>query len=252
MYIGMVGLLFLSAWLGALPALVTGQTTRESFFIYYGEALAGGTFLGISLLHMIPDAIHRLLNMHFWEYPLTALLCLTGFFLMYLIEQIGQAYKRRSIHAHHANCSLMVYLLLAMLLFHSVVVGLSLGLERTQLAAIIIMLALFVHKASEAFALSVSMNRSHLSQQVRLFILSVFSLATPLGIGIGWLMTRRWPAGVSPVPEGLFDALAAGTFLFMSLHLAKTRVPFPLKQKWMALFFTVFGFAVMATVALYA
>jgi zinc transporter 1/2/3 len=247
----MIGVLFMVAWAGALPAIWHKQTQQESFIVYYGEAFAAGTFLGASLLHMLPDALTHLTKTHMWQYPLTVLFCLAGFLLMRLIERIGQAYKLRSFHASHTNCALVVYILLIMLVFHSMIVGLSLGLERERMAAIVIMLALIVHKASAAFALSVSINRAHFRKRWQLFLLLTFSLATPLGIVMGLLMTQAWHVGVTAIPEGLFDALAAGTFLFMSLHLTQTRRPFIGRQKVAAISFVLLGFVIMATLAFY-
>jgi solute carrier family 39 (zinc transporter), member 1/2/3 len=239
----------------ALGGIMLSQTQvihkPKNNFIYYGEGFSAGIFLGASLLHMLPDAIHHLqMQISTWEYPVASLLCAAGFLVLYLIEKIGHACLHKK-NDDQLTASAMTYLLLIILSIHSLLVGLSIGFEMHQAAAIIIVLAIFIHKASAGFALGVSMRRSQLTFMAIILMASIFALATPVGVLIGVGSVLWWHFHVSALAEGLFDALAAGTFLFMAMHFTQTSGPVSLKTRLISICMLIIGFIIMAILALF-
>lgn len=109
------------------------------------------------------------------------------------------------------------YVLLLVLSVHSVITGIALGTETRIVQASVILIAVLAHKGTAAFALGVSMLRTGMERRRFTRMIFLFSSTTPLGIilGIGVisLVTGRAAQGF----EALFDALAAGTFLYVAV-----------------------------------
>lgn len=246
-----IALIVIAAWAGALPTQLAAMNRPRNHLVYYGEAFASGTFLGASLLHMLPDAINNLSTITYWQYPVACMLTAIGFLIMMVIERVGIIYKDHSEHAEHVECSILSYILLIILSFHSLIVGLSLGLERGKLEAIVLMVALVLHKASAGFAFGMTLRYSTFRHLHRYLMIAVFSLATPVGVMIGLYVTLYTHVHISSLTEGLFDSIAAGTFLYMTMHLTQTRDPFPMPQRLASLGIVLIGFLLMAILALY-
>ncbi len=250
-YLFVIGLLLFAAWAGALPTQLAAMNRPRNHLVYYGEAFASGTFLGASLLHMLPDAIDNLSKISVWEYPVATTLTGVGFLVMLMIERIGIIYKDHSEHAKHVECSILSYILLIILSFHSIIVGLSLGLEQGKMEAIVLMVALMLHKASAGFAFGMTLRYSSFKHLHRYLMIAIFSLSTPLGIAIGLYITHYAHMSISSLTEGMFDSVAAGTFLYMTMHLMQTRDPYPMPQRLASLGIVIVGFVMMAVLALY-
>ncbi len=244
-------LLAIAAALGVILAQVGLKLEKQnSSFVYYGEGFSAGIFLGASLLHMLPDAIHNLwLQTSYWEYPIATLLCAGGFLLLYFTEQLTISFLGENPSEGKAVTT-MSYLLLVVLCIHSIVVGLSLGFEGVGFTALVIMLAIFVHKASAGFALGMSMIRSNIKGPTRGLMTIVFAISTPLGVLVGMYLMAFNNIKISGLLEGLFDALAAGTFLYMAMHFTQTRYSVTFKQKIISLMMVRLGFTLMAVLAM--
>lgn len=176
-----------------------------------GEALASGIFLGAAFFHMLPEAIRSFAEIYgnTIAYPVPEVICMLGFLLMLFLERLSLFYQ--SVRASHS----IPYILALILIIHALVEGTALGIGATS-EAIMIFIAILAHKGSESFALCVTMLRHHLPFKRILFIVIFFSLMTPIGIFLGTAMTIE---GKSEVTGALFNAFAAGTFLYIStLH----------------------------------
>lgn len=250
-YILYIVLLAFAAALGVCLAQIGLLGRSKSNFVCYGEGFSAGIFFGASLLHMLPDAIHNLwLQTSYWEYPIATLLCAAGFLLLYFIEQFTKHFLRGSKESNQVAAT-MTYLLLVVLCIHSFVVGLSLGLEGNSISALVIILAIFVHKASAGFVLGMSMHRSMIPGPKRALMTVFFSISTPLGLLVGMYLMVLAHFSVSGLMEGLFDALAAGTFLFMAMHFSQTTHQITTQQRVYSLLMVVLGFMMMAVLAMF-
>ena len=80
-------------------------------------------------------------------------------------------------------------MLLLALSFHSVFEGIAIGLQDNAGQFLSIVIAVMVHKTVIAFSLGLNIAQSDLN--FKSFIISniMFSLASPLGVGVGILMT---------------------------------------------------------------
>lgn len=210
-----------AAGLGAgLWPVLTGADGHERFFSL-GNAFGGGVFLGAGLMHLLPDAIENYSSLFGpgWDYPLASLICAAGFLLVLWIDKViigadedhfaGAVAAPRSFFAP--------YMLALVLSVHSVIAGVALGVESQLAASAALFLAIIAHKAAAAFALGASLQRGGIARGQSIRIVALFSSMTPLGVAVGLslgvLLTGRNAQGF----EGIFDALAAGTFLYIAV-----------------------------------
>lgn len=180
-----------------------------------GDAFASGIFLGAGLFHMLPDAISSfselLPDIH---YPIAESFCAGGFLLLLFLERLSNFAATKNAHSHS-----LPYMLAFILVIHSLIEGAALGVNTTLAAATIIFVAIIAHKSSESFALAVILNRSHLTLKSVMTIILFFSLMTPLGIFLGSTLTSMLHTQSGSLMTAIFNAFAAGTFLYMStLH----------------------------------
>ena len=84
--------------------------------------------------------------------------------------------------------NLQSFVLLIALSMHAIFEGIALGLSKEFSATLNIMLALILHKPAASFSLGVSITKSFKSEndvKKGILLLSLFALATPIGIMLG-------------------------------------------------------------------
>lgn len=245
----------LTGVLGGLWPVLTGARARYDRFFSLGNAFGGGVFLGAGLIHLLPDAIenYRGLLGPDLDYPLASLICATGFLLVLLLEKVivggDEAYVANA--ASKSRYALVPYVLAIVLSIHSLIAGLALGAESDLTVSAALFVAIVVHKGVAAFALGVSLHRDKIERSKSIGIILLFSTMTPLGIGTGAVLGSALSEQGAQWFEGVFDALAAGTFLYIAVvdivesEFAK---PVDIRLKFAMVFL---GLAVMAVVALW-
>ena len=96
--------------------------------------------------------------------------------------------------------------------------GTALGISATD-AAVLIFVAIMLHKSSAAFALALKMVRSSLTTLQTWLAFGGFALATPLGIVVGQDIHLYIGHEAMLVVKGSVLSLAGGVFLYMAtLH----------------------------------
>jgi solute carrier family 39 (zinc transporter), member 1/2/3 len=177
-----------------------------------GEAIASGIFLGAAFFHMLPDAIETFGKVYGNSaYPLPEAVCMLGFLLLLFLERLSLT--------HSSSKNTVPYILALILIIHAVVEGIALGIGSTLSETIMILIAILAHKGSESFALCVALLRHQLPFKRIILIIGLFALMTPLGISIGTAVNQLTFAHHGEPVAALFNAFAAGTFLYIStLH----------------------------------
>ena len=206
--------IFLTGLAGGLLPLWVGYTPRTQRFFSLGNALSAGIFLSAGLIHMLPDAEHNLRGA-LGEFPVASLIAVIGFFIVLLVERVvarGEAelgeVKQGPAYA---------YILALVLSVHSLIAGTALGAERTTTGMIVIFIAIIAHKGSAAFALGVSMFRGGVPRARIPRTIAIFSSMTPIGIILGSVLASLLSGHAAQLFEGVFDALAAGTFIYVAV-----------------------------------
>jgi solute carrier family 39 (zinc transporter), member 1/2/3 len=213
--------IFVTGLLGGVVSRWISASNRSEFLFSMGNAFAGGVFLGAGLIHMLPDAqagFHAIDGGA--DYPWFALFCCVGFLLILFLEKV----LVRHTHSHEEapafikeDLSLYPYVLMLVLSIHSIITGIALGTETRIAQALVILLAVVAHKGTAAFSLGVSMIRGAVPMKRVAGMVTLFSLMTPLGLLLGMGFMKVLSGHAEQVFEALFDALAAGSFLYVAL-----------------------------------
>ena len=198
---------------GAIP-IVAQRFENSRRFFSLGNAFAGGVFLGAGFIHLLPDGAEKLAAVT--DYPLAGLLATMGLALLLLIDRVMFSHHDLEERASNEG-SASPYVLTIILSVHSIIAGTSLGLETHVSTSIVILLAILFHKGSAAFALMVSLHTAGTGPRQQKKILSLFVLMTPLGLLMGSIAAAALSGNTATLIEGAFDALAAGTFIYVAV-----------------------------------
>ncbi len=210
-----------------------------------GNAFAGGVFLGAGLLHMLADANENFAALlPTLDYPVPALIAGGAILLILGVDQLG----RQHLQGQSTQGSTLLLIVLSL---HSLIAGLSLGLERELTASLAIFFAIIAHKGAAGFSLGTALVGSGMSEPLRRNRLLIFATATPIGIGLGAYMTSTMAGRDAQMAEMVFDGLAAGTFLYIALMDICREAFADAYQRWGKLVLALQGFTVMAVVAIW-
>lgn len=241
-------LIFIVSMATAIYPLKRKSLLSSAETLGLGEAIASGIFLGAAFFHMLPDAI-AMFN-HIYgpnSYPIPEMVCLLGFLLLLLLERLSL------INANAKSKNSIPYILALILVIHALVEGAALGIGGTFSETTMIFIAILAHKGSESFALCVTMLRHELPFKRVLWIVIFFSLMTPLGISLGTAINQLAFAHNGEVVAALFNAFAAGTFLYIStLHHIHFHKHANESRGLLEFGCLVLGVATMAVIALWA
>jgi zinc transporter 1/2/3 len=229
--------------------------TRKSFSqggtkkLTLGNAFAGGVFLGAGFLHMLPDGIDNFTAMNTGiDYPLALLVAALGFMLILFIDKFFSEDKAQKALSESNRFPAVLFTILAI---HSIIAGMSLGLESDLLSGVVVLVAIVSHKGSAAFALGVNMVNADLGKALIRKTVLIFSMMTPIGVVLGSIISFSENNESSIVFEAIFDSIAAGTFLYIATLeiIDELFEKSEFKVSKFALIF--FGFALMATIAIW-
>lgn len=208
---------------GVLPTLVRLTHTRLQLAISF----VGGLMLGLSLLGMMPHALHQV-----GSAPQTATWLLTGFLVMFFLQRFLPFHHHDVAegnplepcgHTHslaeRSARSLSWAGVAVGLSLHSIFDGLAMAAavaagQQTQSGALGLgaALAVILHKPFGALAISTLMVASQASRSAKRWVILAFALVTPLGALLFFLGAGHL-AHSHPVWVGAALAFCAGTFL---------------------------------------
>ena len=213
---------------------------RESgTWLSVGNTFAGGIFIGAGLIHTLADSAGLFTDLYpDLDFPLWAALAAFAVLgLMWIDKAVSQA-SRASAKSS--------YTLFVVLSIHSLLAGMALGVEAHPVQALAILVAILAHKGSAAFALGLRTTELGYWRQM-----VMFACMTPVGVLAGAALTLALQNQAELYFEAVFDAIAAGTFLYVALseilpgELARTQRPNRL------VFSALLGLGLMSVLALY-
>ncbi len=247
--------------LSIVLVIITGITgglfpTRKSMSsaglvkLSFGNAFAGGIFLGAGLLHMFPDAIDNFhaLGMKI-DYPFAALFAGVGFIFVLFLEKV--LVREKAMDELNSEKNIYPYILFLVLAIHSIIAGMSLGLETNYLSSIAIFIAIIAHKGSAGFALGVSLVKDHVNKPAIIKTILLFSIMTPLGIAVGSILTTLDNSLTAVGFEAIFDSLATGTFIYIAVLDIINEVFEKPDKRWQKFGILLTGFILMAAIAIW-
>ncbi len=213
-------LILVTGLAGGLLSVWLASSKRSQSIFSLGNAVAGGIFLGAGLIHMLPDAQQGFAGLAAGAaFPWVFVVCGLGFLMVLFLEKVlvGHHGAIAAAEDKQPGRSIYPYVLTLVLSVHSIIAGIALGTEQTMGLACVILIAVLAHKGSAAFALGVSLFRGGVGKARTMAIVSLFSFTTPLGIVLGAGMTALLTGTAERLTTSVFDALAAGTFLYVAV-----------------------------------
>jgi zinc transporter 1/2/3 len=237
--------IFLAGIAGGSVPRVIGARKRGQTLLRLGSGLAGGIFLGTGIIHLLGDShAYFAATTDGSEYPLFLVIGGIGFLLILLLEKVLVRAEEAS-----AATSSHPYVLMAVLSLHSIIAGAALGLEGELADAVILLVAILVHKSFAAFALGISFVDSGLGRGRYFSLISLFSIMTPIGVLLGAVLKGGLLTETSVEFEAIFDGLAGGTFIYVAT-MDIIRHEFDERgMRWAKFAAVAFGFGLMAFLA---
>lgn len=270
---------------GSVPWLVKSRSRRGRDFLAVASAFSAGVFLGAGLLHMLAEGnelleeamTDQIINISF---PLSFVLCGAGYFVSVASEilVLGHAHRHVAVEVHkqedseleeqNSDClddnnlaesyldernqelRLKVITLAVVLGIHSVLAGLALGFSSSRSSVGATMGAIVAHKLVDTFSFGVSLQSATKSLRWYWFVMVLFSLITPIGVGVGMAIIASANMERDRLyVGGIVQAFASGAFIYV----ATSTLAEALEQKRLIilkLILSLFGFSIMTVILL--
>ncbi|KAH8319649.1 hypothetical protein KR074_002830 [Drosophila pseudoananassae] len=196
----------------------------------------GGVLIATTFIHMLPEVVSvvsalqacRMLAPTPFGLP-EVLLC-TGFYLMYCIEEtmhfvIRRRQRRKREEALESGEEdveepedpnwLRGLGIIVALSLHELFGGMAIGLEMTVSTVWFMTGAISVHKLVLAFCIGMEIMMAHTQWILAVVYLLVFSIVTPIGVGIGIAVSESSAADQPSTVSGILQGLACGTLIYV-------------------------------------
>ncbi len=229
--------ILLIALAGGLLPLFVRWSDRH---LHTALSLSTGIFLGAVFLHLLPSIAmlsaeqaehdgHELGHAHgdmlLWGFVLVGVLAvylIENFALPAAAKDHGRDSHKGHDHGHttaNSSCDLsrhraVGYAALVGLCIHALTAGISLAAaENSEAVGSALFFAVCAHKGFEAFSLTTVFQLAQLPRKRVATLVALFSLVTPIGMAVGHAALQS----LGEYGIGIAAALAAGTFLYVSL-----------------------------------
>jgi zinc and cadmium transporter len=209
-------LLFFTALLAGLWVFVTPALKEKYFKLVL--VFAGSYLFSITILHILPELFSGSYNP-----SRMGVYILIGFLLQQLLEFWSAGIEHGHIHKHQSATYKGVFTLMIGLFIHAFLEGtlLSHGDSSTQQGLALaqehsdttVLLGILMHKGPAAFALAAVLGAS-LSKKWTLILLTIFALASPLGMLSSAFFIHRGILSTEGI--GILYGLVTGGFLHIS------------------------------------
>ncbi len=235
--------IFVAGMAGGLLPLWLGSKSYLDRVKTLGLGFTSGIFLGAGLLHMLPEAQDHFAELGSNVHVLGLLFVSLGFLLVLFLEKVLLTVDEDNAVA---SAGVSVYILIFVLSVHSVITGTSMGLSSSLQQVMLLILIISLHKLVAAFAVGTSFISAEFSRKRHLALITFFSVMAPLGIIFGGLATSQFDKSQTLKAEALFDALAAGTFIYIATIDNMPKAFYRSKDRWMNFGTLCLGFGWMA------
>ncbi len=235
----------LGGWVAKLVVGAPGGTRASAA---HANAAAGGFLLGAGLFHFLPEAhlhFEQLYPGHKFPYGFT--LCAIGFVGILALERL--LYDPDVHSPHEAGAITAAPVLAVALSLHAVLAGFAVGSKLVGLTVFALATALAVHKFAAAFTLGSILLRSGATKRTMIKVVGAFSIATPIGLALGTGFQHILSDRAGLLVEASFDALAAGSFIYIAALDVIHETFFHKKASWWDLLLFIGGLVVMAALS---
>lgn len=138
--------------------------------------------------------------------------------------------------------------------FHAVFEGLAVGLEKNPASVWYLCAAIATHKLVIAFCIGIELVSSRTKASLVLVYIATFAFVTPLGIGIGLVISSESALSSPPVALAsvVLQGMAAGTLLYVVFFEVLQREKAHSRYGLAQLFATMAGYIVMIALGLFS
>ncbi|KAL6736192.1 hypothetical protein Aduo_006573 [Ancylostoma duodenale] len=267
-----------------LMKVLSGKTgkfeKRASFIVSMLSCFAGGVFLGVCFLDLLPDALESFDSWkaaaHFHShYPIVPLTFMVGFFVVNIFEEIvgkfcGHEDERDTRKKHAAtfvsttsdaenlcvetesvssNVAIVKSLTFVLaLMFHASLEGFAFGVQQSTMSVASLFAGIIVHKAVVSFSVGMRLAEAHPHRPwIVVGLIVLVALVTPLGGSIGIILENSQMDMVTKdLVTCILVSLALGTFIYITFY--EILVPESTKShnkfaQWLS---SIIGFAIIA------
>ncbi len=176
-------------------------------------AFSGAYLFALTVMHLLPD-IYRILSLSAGYY------ILLGFLIQITLDYFSKGVEHGHIHRHHNSAQIFPLGIFLSLFLHSMIEGLPLAGGSN--AAIdphghgdALLIGIVIHKIPEAIALAALLHHYFTTVKKTVGYLALYSLATPIGIVIGWLLLRSGAENTEVIYAQVLS-VAVGIFIHVS------------------------------------
>ncbi len=194
------GIVFAAATIGGLLPLFMRNASEEKLKTFV--AFGAGVLLGMSFIHMLPEASH-LLEHSFGMW------FLAGFLILLIMERfvMVHACEEHGCHYHTVGIAAFVGLTL-----HGVIEGMALATSFFGGIGMLVLLGIVAHKIPAGVALTTLLKLSGKStKQILLFVIGV-ALSVPAGAWIAYTLITHESLNNA---AGILLAISSGTFVYI-------------------------------------
>ena len=190
-------------------------------FISKSESLAGGIFIGATVCHLFPEAIH---NYSASQLPVPVIISLSALLFMYFVDRATEYFdKEQQIEEETLSNknrigrmpplpTLILYLLLV---FHCIIEGIAFGVISDRRALWALFSATIGHKPIECMVISIKLyDKAQLSKSTHIIMILMFCATVPLTIILFSFIRAEVASGF----VGFITSFSAGVFLFFGIH----------------------------------
>jgi zinc transporter ZupT len=212
-------IIFLVAVAGGYKPLTRPERAESEDDFPLGQAFSAGVFLALSLIIMLPNGA-RLFSKVLPEihYPLASAAAITSFIILLALGHVADSKRARNSDDTERSTAAIPVIMTIMIAIPSFLLGTALGISKESMA-VLILIAVVLHKGSAGFALALAMTRSTLTRHQSYALFGLFACSTPVGILIGADVHEDLQGPEVLYVKAFTLSLAAGVFLYMgTLH----------------------------------
>lgn len=213
------------------------------------KCFAAGVILSTSLVHVLPDAYAALADCHVasrhpWkDFPFSGLVTLIGAILALFVDLIASSHvehgqyapvdeKELELEGGEGECErgeeliklkqrLVSQVLEIGIIFHSVIIGVTMGMSQNVCTIRPLVAALAFHQIFEGMGLGGCVAQAGFSYGTVAYMCFMFSVTTPMGIILGMILFSLTGYDDSNpnalIIEGLLGSISSGILIYMAL-----------------------------------
>ena len=242
--ISFIIIFFEALFFGLMPNYINSCKNNQNC-MGYASSFTGGLFLGMSLIHILPESYEK-----YDKIPISSFFTFITFCFIFYIKLSSKNHHHNSLleenllkkqinnlkefenvkeninnidnndinyeqitnkNEHQTNQT--NFLFLFALGFHAFFEGISLGASKEYKTLLTMLIGILADKWAEALSLGITFVKTNIKFKNYLTMIIIFSLISPFGILFGLLATLS----ESKIIEAIFLGITSGTFIYISI-----------------------------------